>query len=178
MLPKEFDVTGRTVVVTGASRGIGRGIVEVLAEAGARLLVTALTDRHLGPLAKTLAKAGKHAAAARSLETYLASNPLDADANLLLGVSLESAGYYGSALAVYEFLAEIAPRNAAGLKLPALALQADVGPEPDADVVVGAALAHIPKHIAHGGSARRDDLAAESLFQNFAGEFRRLAEQG
>ncbi len=79
-------------------------------------LLTALRGATPLALAKTLAKAGKHAAAARSLETYLASNPLDVDANLLLGVSLESAGYYGSALAVYEFLAEIAPRNAAGLK--------------------------------------------------------------
>lgn len=67
-------------------------------------------------MAKTLAKAGKHAAAAKSLETYLASNPLDEDANLLLGISLESAGHFKSALAVYEFLAEIAPKNPEGLK--------------------------------------------------------------
>ena len=71
-----------------------------------------------GPLAmaKTLRKAGKHAAAAKSLESYLEKSPLDADANLMLGMSLEDAGYYKSALAVYEFLAEIAPRNPEGLK--------------------------------------------------------------
>jgi tetratricopeptide (TPR) repeat protein len=71
-----------------------------------------------GPLAmaKTMRKAGKHAAAAKSAEQYLASNPLDEDANLLLGQSLEDAGYFKSARAVYEFLAEIAPKNPDGLK--------------------------------------------------------------
>ena len=67
-------------------------------------------------MAKTLAKTGKHDAAAKSLESYLATNPLDEEGNLLLGISLESAGHYSSALAVYEFLAEIAPRNPEGLK--------------------------------------------------------------
>lgn len=71
-----------------------------------------------GPLAmaKTLRKAGKHAAAAKSLEQYLAANPLDEDANLLLGIALEDAGHLKSARAVYEFLAEIAPKNPSGLK--------------------------------------------------------------
>jgi len=71
-----------------------------------------------GPLAmaKTLAKAGKHAAAAKSLEGYLAGNPLDEEANLLLGISCEGAGWTKSARAVYEFVAEIAPKNPEGLK--------------------------------------------------------------
>lgn len=71
-----------------------------------------------GPLAlaRTLRKTGKHAAAAKSAEQYLASSPLDEDGNLLLGLSLEDAGYFKSARAVYEFLAEIAPRNPEGLK--------------------------------------------------------------
>ena len=71
-----------------------------------------------GPLAmaKTLRKAGKHAAAAKSLESYLAQNPVDADANLKLGMACEDAGHFKSALAVYEFLAEIAPKNPEGLK--------------------------------------------------------------
>jgi tetratricopeptide (TPR) repeat protein len=71
-----------------------------------------------GPLAmaKTLRKAGKHAACAKSLESYLAQNPVDAEANLMLGQSLEAAGYFKSARAVYEFVAEIDPRNPEGLK--------------------------------------------------------------
>lgn len=67
-------------------------------------------------MAKTLAKAGKHAAAAKSCESYLSSNPMDEEANLLLGVSLESAGFDASALAVFEFLAEIAPKRPEALK--------------------------------------------------------------
>lgn len=71
-----------------------------------------------GPLAmaKTLRKAGKHEACAKSLETYLAGNPMDEDANLMLGMALEDAGHYRSARAVYEFIAEIAPNNPEGLK--------------------------------------------------------------
>ena len=66
--------------------------------------------------AKTLYKAGKLDAASRQLETYLARNPLDESANLLLGNALEEAGHYQSARAVYEYLAEIAPKNPEGLK--------------------------------------------------------------
>jgi tetratricopeptide (TPR) repeat protein len=67
-------------------------------------------------MAKTLRKAGKHDACAKQLETYLATNPVDEEANLLLGIALEDAGHMNSARAVYEFLAEIAPKNPDGLK--------------------------------------------------------------
>jgi tetratricopeptide (TPR) repeat protein len=66
--------------------------------------------------AKTLRKAGRHDACAKALESYLSSNPLDEEGNLLLGMALEDAGHFKSARAVYEFLAEIAPKNAVGLK--------------------------------------------------------------
>jgi tetratricopeptide (TPR) repeat protein len=66
--------------------------------------------------AKTMRKMGKHDACARALEDYLATNPLDEEGNLLLGMSLEESGHYNSARAVYEFLAEVAPKNSEGLK--------------------------------------------------------------
>lgn len=56
--PAEFDVQGRTVIITGAARGIGKGIARVLAESGAQVLVTALTDRYLKPLGEELVAAG------------------------------------------------------------------------------------------------------------------------
>ena len=58
MLPSEFEVEGKTVIVTAASRGIGKGIVRVLAESGAKVMVTALTETNLGPLAKEMAGVG------------------------------------------------------------------------------------------------------------------------
>ena len=58
MLPSEYKIEGRTVIVTGAARGIGKGIARVLAEAGAKVMVTALTDRYLKPLAQEMASAG------------------------------------------------------------------------------------------------------------------------
>ena len=57
-VPSEFDISGRTVIVTGAARGIGMGIVRVLAEAGAEVLVTALTERYLKVLGEENAAAG------------------------------------------------------------------------------------------------------------------------
>ena len=58
MLPAEFDISGKTVIVTGAARGIGKGIARVFAESGASVMVTALTDRYLGPLADEMEAAG------------------------------------------------------------------------------------------------------------------------
>ena len=58
MLPKEFDVSGKSVIVTGAARGIGKGIARVFAESGAKVMVTALTNRYLNPLAEEMEAAG------------------------------------------------------------------------------------------------------------------------
>ena len=55
MLPKEYEIEGKTIIITGAARGIGKGIARVLAQAGARVMVTALTDRYLKPLAEGMA---------------------------------------------------------------------------------------------------------------------------
>jgi len=67
-------------------------------------------------LAKTLRKAGQREACAKALEGYLATNPVDADANLLLGQVLEELGHTKSARAVYEFVTEVAPKSPEGFK--------------------------------------------------------------
>jgi NAD(P)-dependent dehydrogenase (short-subunit alcohol dehydrogenase family) len=49
-----FDLTGKTVVVTGGGRGIGRGITRAMARAGANVVVA---GRSPGPLAEAAAEA-------------------------------------------------------------------------------------------------------------------------
>lgn len=99
-----------------ARAGLRRVLCKRHEKKGGGRLLGALKGATPLAVAKGLAKAGKHAAAARSLESYLATNPMDEAANLSLGISLEEAGHFHGALAVYEFLAEIAPRNPEGLK--------------------------------------------------------------
>jgi NAD(P)-dependent dehydrogenase (short-subunit alcohol dehydrogenase family) len=57
MLPAEFDVTGKVVFITGAGRGIGKGIAQVLAQAGADVALNALTPRYVEGTAAEIAKA-------------------------------------------------------------------------------------------------------------------------
>jgi NAD(P)-dependent dehydrogenase (short-subunit alcohol dehydrogenase family) len=56
MMPAEYDVTGKVILITGAGRGIGKGIAQVLAEAGADIALNALTDKYVNGVAADLAK--------------------------------------------------------------------------------------------------------------------------
>ena len=62
MLPAEYDITGKVVFITGAGRGIGKGIAQVLAEAGADIALNALPPKAArrpdGPVRTTRTAAG------------------------------------------------------------------------------------------------------------------------
>ena len=57
MLPEVFDVTDKVVFITGAGRGIGKGIAQVLAEAGADVAINSLTPRYVEGVAAEIAAA-------------------------------------------------------------------------------------------------------------------------
>jgi len=60
MMPVEFDITGKVIFITGAGRGIGKGIARVLAEAGADIALNALTPKYVeGTAAEIAASSGR-----------------------------------------------------------------------------------------------------------------------
>ena len=57
MMPSEYDIAGKVIFITGAGRGIGKGIAQVLAEAGADIALNALTPKYLESTAAEIAAA-------------------------------------------------------------------------------------------------------------------------
>ena len=60
---KAFRLDGQVAVVTGAGKGIGRGIALCLAEAGADLVVSARTQSDIDEVADAVAQTGRRAVA-------------------------------------------------------------------------------------------------------------------
>ena len=63
MTSKLFDLTGRTALVTGSSRGLGRAMAEGLAQAGARIIVNGTNAASATAAAAQLREAGHQAEA-------------------------------------------------------------------------------------------------------------------
>lgn len=58
MSHKLFDLTGRTALITGSSRGLGRAFAEGLAAAGARVILNGVNAARLDDAAKEMQAAG------------------------------------------------------------------------------------------------------------------------
>lgn len=84
---KLFDLTGRTALITGGSRGLGLQIAEVLGDAGARLIVSARKPDELQHAVEHLAKRGIDA-------SWIQSNVADeADALRLADEAIQRLGH-------------------------------------------------------------------------------------
>ena len=94
-----LDLTGRVVVVTGGSRGIGRGIAERFAEAGAAVLIGALKARAEAEAVRDgiVARGGRAAVALADVSTEAGARAVMAEAQAALGgldVLVNNAGTY------------------------------------------------------------------------------------
>src|SRR5690348_13451724 len=56
---KDFDLSGRKALVTGAGRGIGKGVALALAEAGTDVAVTALGQDNASKVAREVEALGR-----------------------------------------------------------------------------------------------------------------------
>jgi tetratricopeptide (TPR) repeat protein len=106
---------------------------------------------------------GRHGAAARAYERYLAHDPLAEGANLALGQALQRAGWKRSALAVYAAYAEHQPRCLEACRA-AGALFQEQGKHQEALAMYEAALKIDPRD--QESLKARKDLAAEGALRS------------
>jgi NAD(P)-dependent dehydrogenase (short-subunit alcohol dehydrogenase family) len=74
-----FDITGKTAVVTGGSRGIGRMIARGLLDAGARIVISSRKEADLNATAEELSAHGECVAIAADLSNEAGARGLAAE---------------------------------------------------------------------------------------------------
>ena len=82
-----FDVSGQKILITGAGRGIGKGIALAFAEAGADVAVTGLTDTGVNQVVKEIKELGQDGLALTGDVTK------SADMTKIAAQTLESFGH-------------------------------------------------------------------------------------
>jgi NAD(P)-dependent dehydrogenase (short-subunit alcohol dehydrogenase family) len=104
----KFDVEGRNAIVTGASRGIGRGIAKTLADAGANVSICSRAQERVDPVAESIEADGGTAFAyecnvrdAEAVEEYV-----DATIDEFGGLDLMVANAGGEFVAPFEDISE------------------------------------------------------------------------
>jgi short-subunit dehydrogenase len=90
-----FDFSGKTVLVTGASQGIGEAFVRELAQRGATLILVARNEAKLNAIAASLPAGKAHVIAADLQQRGAAKRLFDAVASkgLSVDVLINNAGY-------------------------------------------------------------------------------------
>jgi 3-oxoacyl-[acyl-carrier protein] reductase len=95
------DLTGRTAIVTGSTRGIGRAIAEALLDAGASVVINGRDDRTASAVAEELVGRGKVIAVAADVADPLSCERLVAESVAALGgldilINNAGLGVFGS----------------------------------------------------------------------------------
>jgi gluconate 5-dehydrogenase len=96
MSTKLFDLSGRTALVTGSSRGLGRAMAEGLADAGARVVINGIDEARLAAAAEEMRGCGRDVLAARfdvtaEREIAAAFGHLDAE-GIAIDILVNNAG--------------------------------------------------------------------------------------
>jgi 3-oxoacyl-[acyl-carrier protein] reductase len=97
-----YDYTGRTAVITGGARGIGRGIGERLARAGARVVAWDLQPSHFDPTLNEFQPAGVLAVDVADMTSVEAAFAQTLDVLGHVDILVNNAGVNGPISAVWE----------------------------------------------------------------------------
>jgi tetratricopeptide (TPR) repeat protein len=165
--PFAIKVYGQLLAIQPDHGDARRGLHEALFKKASqkkpsRMLAMLFGGVHLA-MGHALRICGRHGAAAKSFERYLAMDPLHEGTNLALGTALMRSGNRKSALAVYRAFADAEPKSLVAAR-SAGALHYQQGQMQDALQMYEQALRIEPRDME--SLKARKDLAAEGALRN------------